>query len=148
MKKFLIAAAAAVCVCFAGCESRSSASLTYKVETGDSIKVTLDTKDNDYSLKSEDNTFIVKEEDEIILQGIFLTMDSYYDYETVIWETGINIDSEDDYIFYQYNGDAGMESNFLIQVPDSDTGVIIASLEDADDAMEAFEKLKFENVKD
>ncbi len=143
MKK-IIAAALLMCAVLTGCKNSSAQSLTFNVETGDSINVKLDTSDNDYKLKAEGSHFIVKEDGEDILEGIFLTEDMYADYEEVIWEDGIILES-DDYLFYEYDGEAGTERNILLMVPDSDTGVIIASLEDEDKVRDAFGKLSFEN---
>lgn len=143
MKKFL-AAAVMLCAVLTGCKNNSSMSLTFNVETGDSIKVKLDTSDDDYKLEANGSHFIVKEDGENVIEGIFLTEDMYAEYEEIIWETGTILEY-DDYLFYEYDGEAGTERNILLMVPDSDTGVIMASLEDEDDVREAFSKLSFEN---
>ena len=52
MKK-IIAAALLLCAVLTGCKNSSAQSLTFNVETGDSINVKLDTSDNDYKLKAE-----------------------------------------------------------------------------------------------
>lgn len=145
MKK-VIAVSVLSCTLFTGCKLSSSVSLTFNVETGDSINVELDTQKNDYELKADGSRFIVKEEDNDILQGIFLTTDMYDQYETAIMETG-NILESDDYIFYEYEGESGTERNILLMVPDSETGIIIGSLESEDKVRDAYSKLSFSNEK-
>ncbi len=146
MKKIIIAAALS-CTLFVGCEASSSVSLTFNVETGDNINVKLDTHKNDYELKADGSRFVVNEEDNEILKGIFLTTDMYDQYEASIMETGTIIE-DGDYLFYEYEGEAGTERNILLMVPDSETGIIIGSLESEDKVRDAYSKLSFSNEKE
>lgn len=145
MKKVLVAVSLILCMLMTACTTNSSASLTFNVETGDSIKITLDTADG-YKLSADGGNFIVSQNDETILQGIFLTTDMYAEYETSIREVGTILEDTDGFLFYQIDGNSGMESDFLYMVPDSNTGVIIASLAEQDVANAAFDRLTFENT--
>lgn len=125
--------------------------LTFKVETGDDIVVSLDTTDG-YSLTNEDSTIIVTKEDESIFQGSFLTMDMYAAYEDSIrWTEDVKIMKEgtlyeNEYIYFQFEGQAGMENTFLVKVHDSKTGIILASLSSAEEAEKVFALLNFEKA--
>lgn len=150
MKKIkTLAAAAAVFMlaCFAGCQNVStSQSLTFEVETGDRIKVTLDTTEGD-SLSQDSGTILVNHGDEQILQGVFLTRDQYEAQKTVIEGTeGVELlTDEDEMISYYYEeGAAGPEAGYLFLVEHSDTGVYLASLADQETADQTFARLEFE----
>lgn len=129
-----------------GCSSNSSMAYTFNVETGDSIKVELNTSDSDYKLKADGSRFIVNEEDTDIITGIFLTADMYDEYETAISSTGTILES-DGYILYEYAGEAGTERNILLMVPDSETGVIMGSLADEETVRDIYSRLSLTNEK-
>lgn len=144
MKK-IIAAALMLGMILTGCKSQSSMSYTFKVETGDSVKVTLDTSGSEYKLTQSDGTFAVEEEETAVLQGVFLTEDMYDQYKAAAETAGAIVETGDNgFILYEYEGAAGVEHNILTMISDSDTGVIIASLEENDKVKEAYSKLKFE----
>lgn len=144
MKK-IIAASLMLGMILTGCKSQSSMSYTFKVETGDSVKVTLDTSGSEYKLTQSDGTFAVEEEETAVLQGVFLTEDMYDQYKAAAETAGAIVETGDNgFILYEYEGAAGVEHNILTMISDSDTGVIIASLEENDKVKEAYSKLKFE----
>lgn len=129
-----------------GCST--SMSYTYKVGTGDNVKVVLDTSDG-LKLEDDDDGFSVTEDDETILQGIFIDEDTYDLYvELVKIADGIENIEEDSangltWLFYEFDGQAGMESNFIVWIDGSDTGVLIASLAGSRGAKKAFNSLTF-----
>lgn len=129
-----------------GCTSNSAMAYTFDVETGDSIKVALNTSDSDYKLNVDGSRFIVKEEDNDVVTGIFLTSAMYDQYESAISETGTILES-DGYILYEFAGEAGTEHNILLMVPDSDTGIIMASLEEEETVKDVYGRLSFTNEK-
>lgn len=131
----------------AGCST--SMSYVYEVETGDDVEVKLDTGEG-LLLNDEDGSFSVTEDDDTILQGSFVDEDAYEAYKS-LYETADNVVEviEEDsangisWILYYVDGRAGMECDFIIWIDGSDTGVIMASLEDPDVAKEAFDSLSF-----
>lgn len=130
-----------------GCTT--SVSRTYEVATGDTVEVTLDTTDNDFSLVEEDNVLMITEDDDTILSGSFVYQEICDVYEEMIKaDDTIEIIEEDSangltWLFYNFDGLSGLESNFIVWIDGSNTGVLLASLQDPDDAKEAFECLTF-----
>ena len=132
-----------------GCNVSTSKSYSFDVETGDRIKVTLDTS-GDLSLSQKDGHFIVTEEDEKILEGIFIHEEGYKAYVDIKGEQGMTVleDTQKDgnrYYMYEFDGTVGTEDNFVMWIDDSNTGLIMASLAGRDKAKEAFERLTIEN---
>lgn len=137
-------------VLLTGCGSssdgvRSSKSYTYNVETGDSIKITLDTRD-DYDITSS-LPFTISKDDEDLTKGIFLTETNYQYYKKAT-ESGANVKVIDsgsndniDYIFYNYND---TEFNYVIKVKDSKTGILLGNNVSEESAKECFDRLEIE----
>ena len=119
-----------------GCSVSTSKSYSFDVETGDRIKVTLDTS-GDLSLSQKDGHFIVTEEDEEILEGIFIHEAGYKAYVDMQKD-------ENRYYMYEFDGTMGTEDNFVMWIDDSNTGLIMASLAGRDKAKEAFDMLTIE----
>lgn len=152
MKKFaaLMLGGALGMIVLTGCST--SMSYTYKVGTGDNVEVKLDTSE-DLVLKNElesgDDGFCVTEDDETILQGIFIDEDTYDFYvEMVKIADGVENIEEDSangltWLFYEFDGQAGMESNYIVWIDGSDTGIIMNSLEGSRAAKKAFNSLTF-----
>ena len=144
----ILTAAVLLLAMLPGCHFTSSKSYTFSVETGDSIKVTLDTSDG-YALSQENGMFSVSSGEETILQGIFLLEETYEQYmELSETADGIIVLEEDErkdvsYLFYEFVGEAGTENDFVIFVKDSGTGVLIGSLAGRDAAKAAFDRLTF-----
>lgn len=108
----------------AGCAvTKSEMSYTYNVETGDTIKMTLD-KMNGYSTTS-DLPFTVTKEEKDIMQGTFITMEGYDYYKDLIDELEktdeieiIVKDGEKDgntYTAYTVESEAGTEYDYLLK---------------------------------
>lgn len=130
----------------AGCEAKSSSSksYTYSVETGDSIKVSMDTSDK-YDITSE-LPFIVSCDGSTLSQGIFITANDYQAYANAIGEdeNAVILDSgskdENEYIFWSYNDS---EFNYAILIHDSGTGILLGNNVSEESARECFERLTF-----
>lgn len=136
-----------------GCGVTRKASLVFKVSTGDRIKVSLDST-NHYELVKADSGFEVKKGNTTILQGIFVAGSVYQQYvDLVILQDGVTINrqmetEEISFLSYSFVGEAGMESNYIVFVAGSNTGVIIGSLAELFEADEAFDRLLFLKIED
>lgn len=151
MKKLRKGFMVVICMLFmvlalAGCST--SMSYVIEVETGDDVEVKLDTGEG-LLLNFEDGRFSVTEDDDMILQGLFIDEDTYEAYKNLAeTDDTLEIIEEDSangitWIFYNFDGASGMESNFIVWIDGSDTGMLIGSLEDSDVAKEAFDSLSF-----
>lgn len=134
-----------VVFCLSACHT--SKSYTFQIENGEMIKVKLDTSDG-YDLIQENGRFAVKKSDETILQGYFLTEDGFTQKEALILssqEVEIKQTNEHPKLYvYQYKGEAGLETDYLLQVENAKTGVIVGSLYSYEEANSAFEKMSFQ----
>lgn len=140
MKKYLLI----VLVCLlCACSFHTSQSYTFNVETGEAIKVELNTTDG-YSLTQENGHFAIEKDDEVLVNGMFLTMDTYNQLRQIILETDLEVlehQTSDlvEWIFYTVEGKAGIEHNYIIKL--SNTGIALGSLKDARTVKECFELL-------
>lgn len=145
----ILLCAALLVMLLAGCQS--SQSLTFKIENGDIIKVTLDTSDG-YNLSQEDGVFTVQKDGEDLLNGIFLTAEGYDAKANAVLTspdaTILEASPEDSptKFLYQFEGDAGTETDLLFKVDGAETGVIIGSLYSLEEIEGVFKQLTFENV--
>ena len=135
---------------FVACSSHSSESLTFNVETGDQIKVSLDTT-NGYKLSQNDGTITVEKDGETILQGVFVTPEQFSEYDSSINSTfGVDILEHKSeaplFYLYQVEGESGTETDFLAQIDGAQAGVIFGSLSSLEDAKAAYNALTFEKV--
>lgn len=126
------------------CQFESSKSLTFKVTTGDDVKVTLDTSDG-YDLGSDGSTFTVSKDGETILQSSWEVPETVEEYMESLESEGIYTEPIEvgDYsgIAWSAEGSAGTEYDALLDLG-GDTYAVIASL---DPAMEdVLERLTFE----
>ena len=124
----------------AGCNS--SKAYTYSVETGDTVKVSLDTSDK-YDITS-DLPFAISCDGKALSQGSFITSEDYSLYVDVVDEdsnaTLIDSGSKNGnkYIFWSYNE---TEYNYAILIGDSNTGVILGNDVSEESAKECFGRL-------
>lgn len=142
MKKIFmnILLAGMMLVLLTGCTT--SKSYIYSVETGDQVKITLNTTDG-YDLSS-DLPFTVSKDDNTLSQGTFI-QGSYYDaYVEAANTQGQIIDrgSNDniEYVFYSYNNS---EYNYVIKIKDSNTALLLANPNSQEEAKKCFELLSF-----
>lgn len=143
MKRIICTIAMALCLCLCLTACQTSMSYTFNIETGDSVKVKLNTTDG-YKLSQEGGRFFVSKDDTTILQGIFLLGEAYPAYEEAVKTDATILESDDDFYFYTIDGEAGTEHNFLLMIPDSDTALILASTSGEEAARTAFDLLTFE----
>lgn len=130
----------------AGCSSYMNKSYTYDVDTGDSIKVTVNIKD-DFDIVNEVEgsvgIFTILKDDEPMCIGGFLPADdfdslkelaaaTYDDYDESVTENG------NEY-FYVYDSNKEM-AYYEIMVKDSDT-ILVLQGEDESNVTECFERV-------
>ena len=150
----IICLVALVC---AGCTNskKLTQSYTFEVETGDTVKVSLDVSDksnksNKYKLKQKDGQFFIKNDKETLSQGIFITKDTYDQYVSLLSSNNdISVLEKDktkecSYYLYEYKGEAGTEHDYVVWLNDSSTGILMGSLQNKKVAKDIFEKLTFE----
>lgn len=119
-----------------------SKSYTYKVETGDKVKVTLKTND-DYNITS-DLPFKISKGDDVLSQGSFVTLDGYNQYLNAAKNDSnariIATDNKNglEYTFYSYDD---KEYNYVIKISDSNTGLLLANNVSEESAKECFSRL-------
>lgn len=129
----------------AGCSSKFQTlfSYTYKVDTGDNVKIELDTSDG-YSITSS-VPFEISQNKEVLSVGTFI-YGEYYD--AYVKEVKANEDvkiiteaskNNIKYVFYNYND---KEYNYVILITDSKTGLLLENTTSEECAQEVFERLK------
>lgn len=120
----------------------SSKSYTFSVETGDSVKLELDTSDN-YDISS-DLPFQITKDGEVLSDGTFMQGEMYSQYvESAQYDEKVKVlDSgkvgENEFLFYSYDNS---EFNYVVLVGDSKTGLIIGNNVSEESAKEVFERL-------
>ena len=98
-----------------GCNTTKS--YTYNVETGDSIKVKLNTSDG-YDITS-DLPFTISKDGKTLSQGTFITLDGYNQYLKLVNQDSnskiLNKGNKNgvEYLFYSYNNS---EYNYIIKI--------------------------------
>ncbi len=132
-----------VAVAASGCGSVSkSVSYTYSVDTGDSVKITLDTSDG-YSMDSG-LPFEISVDGEVVGQGTFIEADTYQDYvDAAKSDAQATVIEEDEsggnaYCFWSY---ADTEYDRAILVGDSDTAILLGNTVSEESARDCFEHL-------
>lgn len=127
-------------VSLTGCTTNKS--YTYNIETGDKVKITLNTTDG-YDLSS-DLPFTVSKDGNTLSQGTFIQGSYYQQYVETANTQGQIIDrgSNDsiEYVFYSYNNS---EYNYVIKIKDSDTALLLGNPNSQEEAKKCFELLSF-----
>lgn len=124
----------------AGCTS--SKTVTYNVETGDSISIKLDTSEG-YDI-STDVPFTISQNDETISQGTFITAESYQQYVDAVKSTeGVTIidSGENDTCEYLMWNNNDTEYDYVVLIKESDTGVLIGNNVSEKSAKECLDRL-------
>lgn len=125
-----------------GCTKTKS--YTFKVETGDNIKIELNMK-NKYNITS-DTPFKITKDKETVCQGDFYYLDAYNKYEELIEENSdvelIEESTKDGnkYMFWNY---IDKEYDFAIKIKESNTVILMGSTISEKQAKECFDLLKF-----
>lgn len=135
-----------------GCSAYANKSYTFHVSTGEQIKVTLNVKTG-YSLSQKDGQFTIADKDgNDILTGIFLLEGYTASYRNVVDADPDATVLEDKstggitYLYYEYDGESGMEHNFIIDIDGAKTGMLLASQASEEEALRAFSLLTFEKT--
>lgn len=152
MKKIVWLVLALAAVFLLGACTHLTTSLTYRVETGDNIKVTVDAKAG-YT-QNQEAPFTVSKDGEKILMGTFITLTDYDNYVQALTgsETpGAEILNQGErdgnpFIFYEYQGQAGAEYNYVLKIKDSNTGVLLGSQVSREAAEACFQAMSFEKA--
>lgn len=133
-----------VLLLFALVSCTSSLSLTFTVETGDSIEVTLDSSTG-YLMKANGATFEIYKGDTLTTKGIFLNGDMMEPYLSIDENTpDVTLyEKTDDKVFYQ----SGNEWNYVFKVADSSTGIALVNLISKESAEECYSLLTITNEK-
>ena len=141
MKKIIVLLLVAMMFAAYGCGSATtSKAYTFSVETGDEIKIELDTSDG-HKLSQEDGTFTVSKDDKDVLNGLFLTEEMKDYYVGIVTESeDIDVLSEGD-VFTWLNGDEyvklitleGTDKTYVVVVTLVETEEDIALSDDAFD---------------
>lgn len=143
-KKIFAGLTALLCmiVMLSGCHVTTSKAYIFSVETGDKIKVSLDTT-GDFDLSS-DVPFAISMNGEIQTQGTFIYADVYEQYvqvsqngeKTKLLDSGTK--DGNPYVFWCFDG---KEYNYAIRVTGSDTGVVLGNMVSEQSARVCFERL-------
>ena len=135
---------ALVSILLVGCTT--SKAYTWKVETGDNIKVSLKTNYG-YDISSN-NPFEISKDGKIISYGMFVSNDTCEQYRALVANsTDVKIIDQGnkngvEYIFYEYQNSI-KEYNYILKVNDSNTGILLANSTSETDAEEIFNRLTF-----
>ncbi len=128
-----------------GCSSTKS--YTFRVATGDNIKITLDTSSG-LDLVQDNGQFAIKSGDETIFAGAFIEADTYTQYIDSIHADGgeaITVISEDGYgVFYTVNGSVGVEYDYITFIDGGNTGILMGSVSSQANAEAALACITFE----
>lgn len=135
-----------IMILFVGCgNAKTSKTYTFNVETGDSVKVKLDTSDK-YNITSE-VPFEISQDGDVKSQGTFIFGEVYEQYKDVV-DTDENAELLDsgnkdgnEYVFWSYNDS---EYNYAILIEGSSTGLILANDVSEESAKECFNRLTIE----
>ena len=133
-----------MCVFLCACGSaKTYVAYTYSVETGDTVKIRLDTSDG-YSFSSK-LPFEISKDEKLQSQGTFITKDDYNQYALVVEEdeyaTILDKGEKDGntYVFWSYNDS---EYNYAIYIEDSNTGVLLGNVISEESAEECFARME------
>ena len=133
-----------MCMMLTGCTT--SKSYTFDVETGDKVKVELDTS-NGLKLTQEDGSFSVTKGDEQVVDAMFITADMRTMYVAAVKdEDNAEIVSDTAEVFsWTLPGEAGVENDRIIAITGTDKTYIIAGSVCEDESLreEAFKSLTF-----
>ena len=123
-----------------GCTTNKS--YTYTVETGDKVKITLNTTDG-YDLSS-DLPFAISKDGNTLSQGTFIQESYYEQYVNAANTQGQIIDrGSNDNIEYVFNSYNNSEYNYVIKIKYSNTALLLGNPNSQEEAKKCFELLSF-----
>ena len=105
-------------------------SYTFGTESGERIKVRLDTSSGYDIIENEGQFSITDLDGETVANGIFVTAEFYEAYAELATKYEYVTGEKDgnDYILYQYVADTHTENNYVIDIAGTDVGLIMASI--------------------
>lgn len=145
MKKSISALLLFLCLIFtlSGCgEVTTHKSYTFSVDTGDKIKIELDTT-NGYDITS-DLPFVISQNGSTLSQGIFIEAEQYESYaEAASTDANATViekstKGSNQYVFWSYNDS---EFNIVVLINGSNTAILLGNDVSEDSARECFERL-------
>lgn len=144
-----LAAVLAAALLLGACSTYLTTSLTYQVDTGDSIVVTVDAKAG-YTQDGE-NPFTISKDGEGIMAGAFMTLKDYESYAgdfTTQPPEGVTVLEQgekdgNEYVFFQYEGETGTGYNYVLKVKDAKTAIMLGSEASHQEAESCFQALTF-----
>lgn len=148
MKKriaLFITVAIVIAMMLTACTTSAEKAVTYNVDTGDSVKIIIDTKGG-FDITT-DVPFTVSKGDTAIFTGSFIYAEYYDVYHQVVDEDSnavlLDEGSKDgnDYFCYSFEGNSGTEYDYFILIKDSNTAIAMASLIGEKEASEAFKAM-------
>lgn len=148
-KLFGLVVFALMIVGLTGCDTYKS--YTFKVETKDNIEIKLQTGAG-YDISS-DIPFSVSKDGEKIFSGSFITLNGYNVYleqfsnnsDATLIDSGNKNGVEYSLFKYEEYGE-DVEYDYIIKVNDSNTGILIGSINSEESVKKAFERLTFSKV--
>lgn len=138
----LVAMCLGILFCVTACNLNTWISYTFNVETGDSIKIKLDTSDG-HSMNSS-VPIEIKKDDKMLARGIFVTLDTYDAYMEVVENNSKNLvldSGKENNVTYTLYCHDDKEYNYLIKIDGSETGFILSSQISQDVVEECFDRL-------
>lgn len=148
MKKAMLCMALAVCMVFMLVGCNSSVGYTFTVDTGDEIKIQLDTTDG-YSFDAS-SPFVISCEDGVLSQGLFIAASDYHEYKELVSDTAtvaatVLENGEKDgheYIMWKFDDGESQEWNYAVLVTEN-TAVLVGNNISEETARACFDRLTF-----
>lgn len=144
MKKAVMFLCVFACVMtlLVGCHT--SRSYTWRVSTGDDIKIELDTSKGN-RLTSDTPFNVLAKDGGLLTEGIFLTLNEYAQFADNApgKSYGTGVKSNLEYVFWA----ADNTYYYAIKIDDSDTGILLKNQVSEASAREVFDLLTFQVVK-
>ena len=141
-----IALVIAAMLLLTGCTTGKT--VTFNVETGDTIKIRLDTT-NGFNI-DEKVPFTITENGTAISVGKFVTLEGYNQFVSAGKGGDPNASAINEgtkngitWLFYKYEDEDGKEYNYIITVNGSKTGIIISNVISQESAQACFDRLTF-----
>lgn len=136
---------------FVGCSFKKYKSITYRLTTGDTVKVTLDKSDGYGLVEGASNTLYFLEPDgKRSSVGAFGSKADYFSiYNSLAYDVNVTIydrgsDKNIEYVFYKTVGAHGEEYDYIIYIKDSNSCFIMGNQESKSSAEEVFNRLEFQ----
>lgn len=127
---------------FTICGCKNYKAFTYKVETGDRIRVELD-KSNGYNIDGN-LPFTITKDNETVSQGSFISLDDYESYINVINNSESNTiisNGKKDGMIYMFYSHNSQEWNYIIKIENTNTAVLLGNIVSQESAEKCFNKL-------